>query len=239
MAADAPIRVPVGLRVLAVVVGLTALGLCRWQILRDGERNAGREAALLVADSPLVTENVPVDEALAWRVVRWRGHYEGGPQLLAGRQEKSVLGYGVVHAFVREDGVRVLVDRGWIPVDDVGVQVGKLARSADDVLVGQLRPATGKNGATPLAGHGTAIWTASAWPSIQAATSTVGPFIVVAGGEDGRRTSGYPPLGGFQRAPERDQTSLHYAAQWLAIAAISATILVPGLLRRARQILGA
>lgn len=239
MSADAPIRVPVGLRVLAVVLGLTALGLCRWQVLRDGERNAGREAALQVADSPVVTENVPVDEALAWRVVRWRGHYEGSPQLLAGRQEKSVLGYGVAQAFVREDGVRLLADRGWIPVESVEGQVSELARSEDAVLVGQLRPATGKTDATPLAGHGTAIWTASAWPSIQAATSTDGPLILVAGGEEGHRTSGRPPLGGFQRVPERDQTSLHYAAQWFAIAAISATILVPGLLRRARQILGA
>lgn len=239
MAADAPFRVPVGLRVLAAIAGLLALALCGWQIQRDGVRNAGRDAALVVADAALVTENVPVEEALAWRVVRWPGHFSGVPHLLSGRQEKSGLGYGVVQTFVREDGVRLLVDRGWVPVEGVEGRVAELGRPTPAVLVGQLRPATGRTGMTPVAGHGTAIWTTTAWPSIGDAMSTPGPLVVVAGGEDGSRTSSDPPLGGFTRVPERDQTSLHYAAQWLAIAVIATTILVPGLLRRARQILGA
>jgi hypothetical protein len=56
---------------------------------------------------------------------------------------------------------------------------------------------------------------------------------------DGARSAERPPLDGFDVVPPRDDASLHYAAQWLAIAGIGGIILVPAAYRRARGILGA
>jgi surfeit locus 1 family protein len=231
--------VPPRVRALAGFVAVVALLLCGWQLRRHGERNAGREAALLVAGTPTVGDGDPSDAALAWHVVRWSGRWEGLPHLVSGRQEKSARGYGVAQVFVRDDGRRVLVDRGWVPVEGVGTRVTDLAGQGAGVLTGQLRPAFGSGSVDPIEGHGTRIWPGKAWPSIQAATGTVGPLFAVAGGEDGARSGTAAPLDGFDRVPARDDTSLHYAAQWLAIAGIGAVILSPAALRRARQILGA
>ncbi len=239
MAAPSAIVVPPAVRRLAAFVVVVALALCAWQVQRDGERNAGREAAQQVAEEPVVTDNVPITEALAWRVVRWRGRWEGVPHLIAGRQEKAGLGYGLAQLFVRDDGARLLVDRGWIPAEGVAEVVRQIGEGGAVELVAQLRPAFGNGGAVALAGHGTSIWAAKTWPSIQAATEAKGPLVGVAGGEGGGRQAMEPPLDGFERVPARDDTSLHYAAQWLAIAGIGAIILTPAALRYARRILGA
>lgn len=234
-----PIHIPLGLRAVAGGAAVLAFGLCVWQVRRHGERNAGRDAALPVADMPVVLENLGVDDGLAWRVVRWRGHYEGVPHLLSGRQQKSGLGYGVAQVFVREDGARLVVDRGWVPAEDVAAGVSRLTGGEGEALVAQLRPASGAGEAVAIAGHGTFIWTAADWPAIQERLDAPGPLVAVAGGEGGERTRTEPPLDGFERVPPWDKTSLHYAAQWAAIGCIAAVLLFPRVLRRLRQILGA
>lgn len=234
-----PIHIPFGLRAIAAVAALLAFALCAWQVQRHGERNAGRDAALPVAALPVVVENLGVEDGLAWRVVRWRGRYQGVPHLLAGRQQKSGLGYGVAQVFVREDGARLVVDRGWVPAEDVAARVSRLTGGEDEVLVAQLRPASGAGEPLAIAGHGTMIWTAAAWPVIQERLDAPGPLVAVAGGEGGKLTRTEPPLDGFERVPPWDKTSLHYAAQWLAIGCIAAALLFPRLLSRLRQILGA
>lgn len=233
-----PVVVPTPVRALAVVVGVAALGLCGWQLVRDRERNEGREAALLVADLPVLTEPAPLGADVAWRVVRWSGRYDGAPELIAGRQHKSARGYGVVQRFVRDDGAAVLVDRGWIPADDVGGQLAELRPEAT-TLVAQLRPTFGRADSEPTLGHGTRIWPAKAWPALTAASGTSPDVVAVAGAEDGGRSANSHAVDGFERVPARDDTSLHYASQWVALAILAAIVAIPGAATRVRDFFGA
>jgi len=75
--------------------------------------------------------------------------------------------------------------------------------------------------------------------AVARATASAGPFIGQAGGPTGERTGQLPLLNGFDRVPPRDDTSLHYASQWFAIAVIAAIVLIPSAMQRARKILGA
>lgn len=231
--------VPRGVRVGAAFVVVIALLLCRWQVIRDGERNAGRERAIELADSPPLDGAAPVDEAAAWHVVSWTGRYDGAPELIAGRMAHETLGYGLVQRFVRADGQAVMVDRGWVPVEALEEVATRLTRETDATLTGQLRPATGRDDIEPTIGHGTRIWPAKAWATINKANGVATGVYLVEGGLDGSNCGKVPIENGYDRVPVRDDTSLHYASQWFAIAALAGIVLVPAAMKRARQFLGA
>lgn len=234
-----PVHVPRAVRALAVFLMCAALTLGGWQVQRDAERNEGRAAALETQGAPVLTAQVPVTAQLAWRVVRWRGRFEGRPHLIAGRQNRSALGYGVAQRFVREDGVALLVDRGWVDAAEVAAAVARTEPSDESELTGQLRPVFGRADVVATPGHGTEIWPAKAWPSIQGATHTRASVYVVSGAEHGGPSANSHALDGFVRVPPRDQTSLHYASQWFALALLAGIALIPGAATRARDFLGA
>lgn len=232
-------QVPRGVRLGAAFVMVAALALCGWQLRRDGERNAGREIALTLADTAPLGDDVPVDVSAAWHRVAWSGRWDGAPELIAGRMAHEKLGYGLVQRYARADGTVVMVDRGWVPVEALESVSTRLTHQTDAPLTGQLRPATGREDIRPTIGHGTRIWPAKAWGTINPANGVVSGVYVIEGSPTGA-DNGVPPVeNGFAIVPDRDDTSLHYAAQWFAIAAIGGIVLVPSATRWARQFLGA
>lgn len=235
MADERSLRTSPAIRAGAVALILGGLALCGWQIQRDQERNAGREAALRVAGSPVLVDG-GVEAREAWRIVSWRGHYVGAAELVSQRMEKDARGYGLIQRFERENGQTVWVDRGWIPADDVPARLASAARdTGPTVLEGQLRPIEGAADAEPVVGHGGArIWPPKAWASIQATTPASLPWYVVAGRTDGGRSEGKLALDGFEPVPARDNTSLHYASQWLAVALVGVVLLLPASVYKSR-----
>lgn len=235
-----PVHVPVPVRIGAVVVMLLAIALGIWQIRRDGERNAGREAALLVADLPVLPPDAPVGEETAWRRVRWQGHFDGAAHLESGRSDGIYNGYGIFQRFRLDDGRTVLVDRGWVPPEGVAERARATALDTSAVtLTGQLRPLAGDPGATPVEGHGTRIWPPRSTEVLRLATGSELPLYLMAGPVEGGRTTRTPPLDGFERVPARDDTSAHYALQWFAIALLAGLVAVPKTLTRLRQFVDA
>ena len=224
----------------AVLAGVAFL-LCAWQVRRDGERNEGREAALARAGLPLLPMTEPVGPEAAWRVVDWPGRFDGPAELVAQRLEREERGYGLVQRFVRADGESLLVDRGWVPADAADTRVAAAAGDTGPTrLVGQLRLVAGDADATPVTGHGGArIWPLGAWPAMRAASGATLPVYAVAGAADGSRQPGGLAADGFVPVPERDNTSAHYASQWLAIGLIGVILAVPGAWPRLRAFLSA
>ncbi len=238
-----PVEIPPRVRVLAAFVGTAALCLCVWQGVRHVERNEGREAALRVEGLPVLTEPVAPAPEHAWRVVRWSGRWDGAPELIAGRQHKGRRGYGVAQRFVRGDGVALLVDRGWLDADglagELEVLAGQGASGAEAVLVGLLVPTFGNPDASPSAGHGTRIWPAKAWPALMAVTRTDQTLYVASGAEDGSASANSHAVDGFAQVPARDDTSLHYASQWFALAILASIAAIPRAATRIRDFLSA
>lgn len=98
---------------LGAVVGFIALGL--WQLDRHAEKSELRNAVAAGQELPPVA----LDEAIerSFRRVVAVGTYDGGLQTLVLRSRSGVSGYHVLTPLVTDDGVAVLVDRGWIPLD--------------------------------------------------------------------------------------------------------------------------
>ena len=106
--------------VLAIVGGCLWAGL--WQLRRLDER---RDLNATVKERSART--VPLPEAgpgtdpddLAYRRVRLRGTYDAsGEVLVRFRTRTGLPGYEVVTPLRTTDGVVVLVDRGWVPLQD-------------------------------------------------------------------------------------------------------------------------
>lgn len=206
------------IRVLAGLVAVIALALCRWQVARHGERNAGRERALTVVGQPPLDDSAQITPAAAWRLVSWHGRFVGQRVLLAGAQHADQRGYRLLQSFMRSGGAHVLVDRGWVSAASVDGLLSSPEDGPDEVLTGQLRPVAGEVDEVPFEGHGTHIWDVG---------ETRAPSLVLGGGEvvyvmegtlGGAPVTSAPAFGGFAAVPDRDDTSAHYASQWFVIA---------------------
>lgn len=222
------------------MAAVIAFVLCGWQLRRDGERNATRASALAAEGAPPLGPTEAVGPHVQWRVVDWSGQYAGTPELFAQRLEKERRGYGLVQRFVRDDGVEVWVDRGWIDSDAArALGTSSPGPEGPTRLTGQLRPMTGAADAEPVTGHGgVRIWPYGAYASLAAAHPAMPASYVVSGRLDGSRGADPVGLDGFA-TPPRDQTSLHYASQWLAIGLLALIAAIPGLWPRVRSFLDA
>lgn len=208
-------------RIAALLAAGLAVGLGFWQVGRHGERNAGRQVAIEVADAPVLGAEIASSPELAWRQVAWPGHFDGTAELMSGRPHGDTLGYGVLQPFRRDNGELLFVDRGWVGADAVDEVIR--AATADDhprILAGQLRPLTGWPGRVAVVGHGTRIWPPREVAAPAGLTGAYDSLYVVAGGPGGGPSAGSPLLDGYDVVPPRDDTSAHYAAQWFAIALV-------------------
>lgn len=224
-------------RLAGLTVVVVGLSLCAWQLRRDGERNEDREAALRKEDAPsLGDDEIPAggdalpDGSAAWVRVAWSGHYVPGAVLESARSEDHERGYGLLQLFARDRGGSILVDRGWVAVDATTAAVAAAdADLAPRLLVGQLRPLPPRGDFPSFTSPGGAtIWPPEARGEVAGRLGATVPLHVVAGGADGARTTDHPAADGFTVVPERDDTSLHYASQWFAIAGVGMLLLVVG-----------
>jgi cytochrome oxidase assembly protein ShyY1 len=183
---------------------LTALALARWQLSRDGERNAGRERAIQVEHLPVVDD---LAGDISWRRVRLAGTYSGPVELEAGvatvdSAGLTVYGYEAWRRFDAPGGA-VLVDLGWVNAEGLEASIAALPSPAP--VEGQARPGRGGAEVEPRTSRGDSrIWPRGATAAMARAA---GASLLVVQPTDGKLV------------PEYDTTSLHYALQWLGIAA--------------------
>lgn len=98
---------------LVTVVAFVNLGL--WQLRRHDEKSDLRAAVAAAQELP----PVPIAGAPAgsYRRVTATGTFDGSLQTKVLRSQGGVSGYHVLTPFVFDEGLAVLVDRGWIPLD--------------------------------------------------------------------------------------------------------------------------
>lgn len=110
-----------GLLLAVIVVGVACVELGRWQFRRSSERHDDN----LVTSRNLAAEPVPVSDVLKtdgppsaddeWRVVAAVGTYDVQRQLVVSyRTRDGAPGVDVLVPLVTEDGLALLVDRGWV-----------------------------------------------------------------------------------------------------------------------------
>jgi len=98
---------------MIAVIGFVRLGI--WQLERHGEKTDLRDAVAAGQALP----PVPIGEAPegSFRRVRVTGEYDPALQALVLRSHDGASGYHVLTPLLA-DGIAVLVDRGWIPLDE-------------------------------------------------------------------------------------------------------------------------
>lgn len=131
----------IGFHLLIVVLVVTMVDLAFWQLRRLDERrqfnsNVRANASQPVAAIGEVDLSVADQSSVEWRRVRASGTYLTDPQfLVVNRAQNGDTGRNVVAALQLDDGALVLVNRGFVPIDD---DVPPVPRGPVDV-VGRLR----------------------------------------------------------------------------------------------------
>ena len=98
---------------LAGVVVFVLLG--SWQLQRHSDRTGLRDAVAVAAEA----DPIPIDDAdAAYVTVTAEGSFDTELEHLVPRSRDGSSGYAVVVPLVRSDGPGVLVERGWVAIDE-------------------------------------------------------------------------------------------------------------------------
>ena len=227
------VRRAVSLLLLAVALSVTCTFLGRWQwnrhVARDAqirliEDNYSAEPVQLAALAATPDRTLPADAA--WRQVTVTGRYEADATvLLRNRPIGGMAGYHVlVPLVVAEGGERgavLVVDRGWVPTGENGVDVTSApAPPTGTVTVTvRLRPDEAASPRSAPAGQVQAISVAQVLAAGDAVPATGSPGAYRAYGEVAAEGPAPDHALGTLPAPSTDPGShLSYAFQWWTFA---------------------
>lgn len=210
----------------AALVVVTTLGLCGWQLQRDGERNQhlpAAQAAWGLARVDQASLAADLDGHL-FRDVALTGAYQAPVMLEGGRRVAGGVGYGVLQPFVTTSGLRLLVNRGNLRRADLEPGIAALTQGEPQTLHGQLRPLPqGRSDAPVTSAALPPIWGRRNIGAMHAWVGDLAPGVYLWAGEPlsaGQEPAPDPLLATGYGPVVRDNTSLHYAKQWLALAII-------------------
>ena len=130
-------RFSLTLLLVVACTGLSSLGV--WQLHRAHDKQARYQAfAHNQASASLVFESLahsrPVAENL-WRRVTVQGHYLDQHIVLDNRTREGRPGYEILTPFVSDNGITLMVDRGWIPLPDARSTLPDVLAPADPLLI--------------------------------------------------------------------------------------------------------
>ncbi|OKL54794.1 hypothetical protein BSZ39_02105 [Bowdeniella nasicola] len=199
----------VGLMLTALIVVVTCILLGMWQWGRYEHKRdlvAQFDRAYNAPTIPLadvVAEGVSIDGTREWRPVELTGQWTGEQILIRNRAVGGKNAYRVV-AVLQTPGINVVVDRGWLPVEETAPTPPPLP-SGQVSFVGRLRPPEPADSRGITQGQAHAIN-----PNQLGQGALLNGYVQVTDGLDGLR--GYP-------TPERDLgPHLSYAFQWWVFA---------------------
>jgi len=227
------VRRAVSLLLLAVALSVTCTFLGRWQ----WNRHVARDAQIRLIEDNYSAEPVPLDTLVAtpdqplpvdaaWRPATVTGRYEtDATVLLRNRPIGGIAGYHVLIPLVVADGGEpgavLLVDRGWVPTGENGVDVtGVPTPPTGTVTVTvRLRPDEAASPRSAPPDQVQAISVAQVLEAGDAVPATGSPGAYRAYGEAAAEDPAPDQALGTLPAPSTDPGShLSYAFQWWTFA---------------------
>jgi surfeit locus 1 family protein len=221
----------------AILTGIAfciLLGLGTWQI----ERLGWKEGILAQIESRIHQQPVPPPSASVWaslepadyeyRRVSVSGFFEHDNEALIFRPTGSVRGslgpgYHVLTPLRLADGNRILVNRGFVPLDRKEPTTRLDGQIRDSVTVtGLMRAPEERNWFTPADDPPKRIWYTRDTPSIARALSLAGVAPFAIDSEDARVPGGLPQGGATQINVPNNHLS--YALTWYGLAATLAGV---------------
>ncbi len=215
------------LLVIAIVVAATCIRLGFWQLSRlHGRRQVNAHIAVGFAQPPKPLPELLAEapaSSLAYRRAIVRGHYDPTHEvILYGRSSTSGLsGNQVLTPLVLDDGTTILVNRGWVPQQDVQAPVtGAAAAPTGEVEVsGILFPPDAMVAPSPGAARPTLVKIVDLRQLSAGSPQPLLPVYLLLQQQD-------PPQPGDLPQPPPQPTlddgpHLSYALQWFSFAAIA------------------
>lgn len=228
--------------VLLAACVITQLSLSRWQYGRHVDQLARKaDVASRMRAPPAGNADLtgPAD-GLIWRKAALTGVFEPTQTYVTGRFEFGQPGFDVIGVLAVDAGPRLLVNRGWIPLDGWSThlsavppgpaRVEGLLLPADDSMVGTGCASPGHTvlpaiSAGPDGPGAPERWPGPVWPAIAASLAGSGellPVVLYVGPELERPTDKVrdplPAVGWIARPKHIGH--LEYAGQWLLIAMV-------------------
>ncbi|SLN72496.1 SURF1 family protein [Roseivivax jejudonensis] len=190
---------------------LVALGV--WQVQRlEWKQGILREIESTIGGDPIALPADPDPEAHLYAPVTLDGSIGPGEVHVLVSQKRQGAGYRVIAPFATEDGRRVLVDRGFVPVTEKDAP----RRIGETALRGNLHWPDDRNPSTPENDMGGNTWFARDIAAL-ADTLDTDPVLVVVRSET-PATPGIQPLPVSTAGIPNDH--LQYAITWFSLAAI-------------------
>lgn len=235
-----PALVPT-LFVAGAFVVLVNLGA--WQLRRHqhtAARIAHIEARLVQPplDAASLASAAPDD--LAWRLAEVEGTFlDVEPALITARFEFGRPGYDVVQPFQVDGGPLVLVNRGFLPAEDLARNLDATRPVGEVRIRGLIRPVDGDPTAKPLPAtdRHPERWRTPAYAAMAAAWR-LEPALVLVKGEalthPSQKRADVLPIDGFVARP-RTRPHLEYAGTWFLIAGALVGLWIYSGVQRARR----
>ncbi|WP_417606183.1 SURF1 family protein [Primorskyibacter flagellatus] len=190
---------------------LLSLGV--WQIQRlEWKRGVLSRIETTIAGDPIPLPVTPDPEAQKYRPVDLRGSIGAGELHVLVSVKRVGAGYRIIAPFTTDEGRTILVDRGFVPVEDKN----QTHRSGETHIIGNLHWPDDRNSSTPDNDVPGNIWFARDIDAMAQQLDTE-PFLVIARSET-PEAPGVTPLPVDISGIPNDH--LQYAITWFSLAAI-------------------
>lgn len=234
----------------ALVVGVVCFRLGIWQLARYDESAAISETMTTAwSETPLTRVGPGAD--LAHRRASLEGRWvDTDPAFVTGGLVGGQPGYQLIAIFECDDGTRLLVDRGWVPVSTTPASLAAVHQPGPARITGLLLPISGSTELVPTrTPDGLYRWPLETdllmglLPRVlgpphaaiaAAADPPVGPYLLAVGpavDEARHRKRGALPVSGYV-LPLPKIHHLSYAAQWFGFAGLALLLWLWSSLRR-------
>lgn len=189
------------------------LWLGAWQLQRlDWKRDILTRIETTIAGDPIPLPATPDPEAQKYRPVDLRGTIGVGELHVLVSVKRVGAGYRVIAPFTTDEGRTILLDRGFVPVEDKG----QTHRIGEAHVTGNLHWPDDRNSATPANDVPGNIWFARDIDAMAQQLDTE-PFLVIARSET-PEAPGLTPLPVDISGIPNDH--LQYAVTWFSLAVI-------------------
>ena len=219
----------------AIPAVLILLALGSWQVHRLIWKTELNEERLAQFQAEAVMLPAALDDAapFAWRRVWLEGRFRHEAEMfLAARTHDRRVGYQVITPFERESGAAVLVNRGWVPLDNREPETRQAGQVEGTIrLEGVVVPAGRAGWFTPDNEPENNVWF---WTDTEALATSAGipapSFLVDAGPAP---NPGGLPIGGQTKVELRSE-HMQYIVIWYALA-VSLAVIYAIYMRRGRR----
>ena len=219
----------------AIPAVLILLALGSWQVHRLIWKTELNEERLAQFQAEAVMLPAAIDDAssFTWRRVWLEGRFRHEAEMfLAARTYDRRVGYQVITPFERTDGAAVLVNRGWVPLDNKGPETRQAGQIEGTLrLEGVVVPAGRAGWFTPDNEPDQNLWF---WTDTESLAAKAGipaqSFLIDAGAVP---NPGGLPIGGQTKVELRSE-HLQYIVIWYALA-VSLAVIYVLYMRRDRQ----